>query len=931
MIRRLTHFTIAACFLAAASSPAVADSAAEAARYYEDGLARYDRGEMPAAIIQLKNALQQDGKMLAAHVLLAKALMREREYAAAEVAFREALRLGVNASEVAVPFSHLLLGLGRPKELLERFNEEGMPLDVAVEVMSLRAIALADTGALEQSLATLDHAAEMAPASSEPSRTAASILLGAGRMEEARAAAERAVELEPRKAGAWNAKASIEHAAGNLTQALEDYGRALEIDPQLNDARIARAGLLLDLKREAEARRDLEWMAARDDQDPRAEYLRAQLHGRAGDSASAANSLRIVKAQVDELPSEWAAGNEQYLMLGALANHALGNREAAKEYLETLLKRFTRNFGARKLLTSILIEMGESARALTTLDPVLRAAPRDPGALYLAGRAHLERKSYTRALRYLTRAAESGATPEIERAIAATRIGSGKARDGLASLEKVLAERPDDLGAGFMLATLYMRDGKHDQALAIMEGLAKRQPDNPAVINMHGAIRFASGDRIAARKAFDRAIQLAPDFLAPHLNLARIDRAEGKLDHSMASLEALRERFKGNPDVHYEIGLLDQSRGRFGDAILSVRKALDLDRSNGRFALLLIDLHLSMRQTGEALEVAKAVAIERPGDLTILEALGRTHLAYGDRKGALQAYQDMTKLAEFDAAMQLRIGRLNLAAGDLRAAEYNVNKALTAAPEDLAARVFHAEILLAKGDLERLEKIARELRAKRESRAIGIRIEAEIALARGDLKRAAKLASDVLRANPNSANVQALARIHLASGKPRKAESTAAAWLAKHRDDSVVRMMLSEMQMARADWKRARGNLEVLRKSSPASPAVHNNLALAMLELGDAGALDAAREAVRLAPESGLALDTLGWVLARRGHLEEGLRHLRDARLRLPNNPEVRWHLAYVLERLGKARDAKRELDAALARGDAFMGIEEARLLRRKL
>ena len=50
------------------------------------------------------------------------------------------------------------------------------------------------------------------------------------------------------------------HATGKVADALEGYGKALELQPSHVDARVARAALLLDLKRPADALRDLDYV-----------------------------------------------------------------------------------------------------------------------------------------------------------------------------------------------------------------------------------------------------------------------------------------------------------------------------------------------------------------------------------------------------------------------------------------------------------------------------------------------------------------------------------------------------------------------------------------------------------------------------------------------------------------------------------------------
>jgi Flp pilus assembly protein TadD len=74
-------------------------------------------------------------------------------------------------------------------------------------------------------------------------------------------------------------------------------------------------------------------------------------------------------------------------------------------------------------------------------------------------------------------------------------------------------------------------------------------------------------------------------------------------------------------------------------------------------------------------------------------------------------------------------------------------------------------------------------------------------------------------------------------------------------------------------------------------------------------------------------MDTVGWVLASQQRYEESVRYLRDARLRAPNNAEIRWHLAYVLSKMDRRGEAADELGAALAMPGEFSWRSQASAL----
>ena len=96
----------------------------EAAKYYEDGLTRFEQNDVDGAIIQLKNALQQDKNMLPVHVLLGKALLAAGDAAAAlphaerGVALYRAVHVAASPwrAEAEATRAIALLRTGRPAE-----------------------------------------------------------------------------------------------------------------------------------------------------------------------------------------------------------------------------------------------------------------------------------------------------------------------------------------------------------------------------------------------------------------------------------------------------------------------------------------------------------------------------------------------------------------------------------------------------------------------------------------------------------------------------------------------------------------------------------------------------------------------------------------------------------------------------------------------
>lgn len=886
------------------SIPALADPAA-ASRYYEDGMRRLGQGDVTEAVIQLKNAIQQDRGMLAAHLMLGRTQLQQGDLAAAELALREALRLGINPAEVAVSLARIHLLRGQPQQVIDSVPADGLPSAVRVEVLTLRGTALVSLGRTAEAAESFAQARALDPASPLPLVAEVSLRLASGDVEGARALAARAVELGPESAAAYNARASVSHAAGDLAQALQDYERAVGLEPGLIDAVVARAGILVDLGRADEALAVLD--AVRGTLvEPRASYLRALIASGRGDDEGARQHLEAVSRLVDALPPEWLASQEQILMAGALAHHAASQFEKARKYLDVLTTRYPRNAGARKLLAAILLDAGDLARATSLLERVLKDSPEDAQAMLLMGKVLLAQRRYARASEFLDRAAQSG-VDGARAALGFSRVGQGDGTAAVAELSAAFERAPRDLGVGIGLANLLMRQGARDRALEVGRRALAAQVENPVAHNLVGVLHAARGERAEARAAYVRALGLDAGFTPARLNLARLDVSEGLFVPARRTYNEMLHKDRRDVIAMFEFAQLEERAGNGAEALRWYEKAALEKPADLRIGLALIEARRGRGDLPGALEAAKGLAARQGGQLRVFDALVRIQLEAGDAKAAQQTLREMTRIAEFDADAQVRIGYLQLGAGNPSGARYSAEKALSGRPGDLRATALAAEAALAGGDLAAAGKLARELAQRAPASAIAHALAGDVALAGGQRREAAQAYRAALRIEPNGAVVLGLVRALLPEDRA-DARKVLEDWLREHDQDVPARKALAELHMRDGDWRAAAQVFDKLETIAGADALVLNNHAFVLQQLGDARGLVLAEKAHALAPANPDVLDTYGWLLARNGRAEAGLHFLREARLRQPENVEIRYHLAHVLNELGRTAEARAEL-----------------------
>lgn len=930
-MRAVRRFRIA--FAAATFFPVVLWAAdPQAARFYEDALKRFEARDTAGAIIQLKNAIQKDRTMLAAQVLLGKALLAEGDAIAAEVAFEEALRQGVDRSEVILGLGQAMLIQGKFDAIIARIEPAGLSADLRLEVLLMRAKAMAEKGSLLQAERELQSAVALAPRSARVRAAQGALALRQQRPADAERLAAEALALDANEPAVWELKASIQHVKADYDGAIAAYEKLLRLTPQNIDARVARAGLQIDRNRLDEAARDVDEILRASPHDPRGAYLKALIAARRGDTATVQESLKRIIGLLDPVPPDVIGNNRQVLFLHGLAHFSLGNQEKATTILAEYLRRYPGDPGAAKLLAGLYLQKGDSNKVINLLEPLRAKGLRDPKLFSLLAAAYMTERRYQQASRLLEDAVKlSGGAADLRAELGFSLIGEGRSDLGLDYLQQAFASDPKQVRTGIALATLMMRRGQADKALAVATSLEKSQPDDVAVLNLLGGIKGASGDFPGARRAYERILKLAPAHAAASLNLARVDLSEGKVDAARQRLTGLIKSSPNNIDAMIELAAIELRAGNSAEAVGWLEKARAFPAGAIRAGQQLAELHLAQRNFQPALEVSRDVVLKSGRSLPALALLTRVQIAAGDNGEARKTLTEMTRLANFDVEAQYEVARLQRAAGNDAGAYYSLEKGLSGTPGHLPSQIMKIEVEIARGDFAKAEAALKALMAQRPGDIAVARLQGDLALARGQYPAAIATYRSLLGKKGGEALILPLYRAYERAGERANGLRALENWLKARPDEPVVLRVLGDGYLASGDLPNARRTYERLLSLRPDDALVLNNLAQTLFRQADGSALAVAERAYKLAGRDPLVIDTLGWILVSQGQLERGLSHLRDARLRDPGNREIRFHLAYALARSGKKIEAREELAAALRDGEVFEGRDAAVNLQREL
>lgn len=921
--RTLHHRLIALAIGLGGAAPALA------ARYYEDALKRFEAEDYPAAIIQLKNALRHESNTLAIQFLLGRALQRNGDVLGAEVAFNEALRLGISRSEVVLPLAQVITAQGRQREMLAhpQLQPSGLPNDVLQSLLLLRAGAQTDLGDTREALASIQQARALGDRRADVWLAEVPVRVRARQFAEALQAAERGLAVEPQSAEAHYLKGSVRHVQGQLEAAMADYTQALRLDPKHTETLIARAGIFIDRNQLPDAVQVLEQLRTAAPKEPRAAYLRALVAERENQPEQARAALQAVTQLLDPVPPAYLQFRPQLLMLNGLSHYGLNQTAKARQYLEAFLK-VQPNSPVVRLLARIQMNEGNTSLAVPLLEGYLRNNPDDALAMSLLGSAYMAQGKSARATQILQEALKKQDRPEYRTALGLSLLGSGKPEGAMVELEAALRQDPGQVSAGVSLAQLYLQQNRLPQSLALARDLAKRYPRHAGLQNLLGDMLLRSGQMAPARQAYEQALGLDPKLPSARLQLARMDINANQLAAAEQRLSGLLRDAPRNSDAMAEMARIQERKGQTEEALRWLLRARDAsDRRDMRWNMALIELNLREGKAQQALEEGKIALAKQPNHLPTLLLFARTQLALGDANGARGTLSGATRLADYNAPQLTEIAQLQLAAGSVDGAAYSLSKALGEQPNFVPAQALMVQVEQRQGSPDKAEARARQIVQRQPNKALGHSLLGELALLRNQPAAAIAAFRQAYRVEPGSGT--ALTLMNALAGQNQAAEALE---IGRQRvrqapDDVPVQLLAGDLHARAGRFAEAATAYKAVLKVQPLNAQALNNLANAQLKLKDPAALQTAQAAHKAAPQNPLVIDTLGWVLFQQGQTEQALPLLRDARLRAPGNPEIRYHLAKVLHATGRTAEAREEAREALRISPRFDGAEDAQRL----
>ena len=269
------------------------------------------KGDIKAAIIQLKNALQKNPDNAEARYLLGTIYNATGDPKSAEKELRRALNLGMSPARVLPDLGQALLAQGQFQQVLDETKQISGEKE-SPEISSLRGNAYLILGKIEESKASFERALKNKPDFPAALIGLAKHALVERNMDAATRFSEKAIAKNPQNIDAWLFKADLLRAQGKIGPALAAYDQTLKLQPDNVSARISKAYLEISTGKFDAAKVDIDAARKVSPNNLLVYYSQALLDFRQGKHAAAWESLQqILRAAPNHMPSVLLAGAVQ--------------------------------------------------------------------------------------------------------------------------------------------------------------------------------------------------------------------------------------------------------------------------------------------------------------------------------------------------------------------------------------------------------------------------------------------------------------------------------------------------------------------------------------------------------------------------------------------------------------------------------------------
>lgn len=491
-------------------------------------------------------------------------------------------------------------------------------------------------------------------------------------------------------------------------------------------------------------------------------------------------------------------------------------------------------------------------------------------------------------------------------------IRRGGMEEAAELLVTAVSQDPESVLLKRELALVYLQIDKKDKALDLCEQILKDRPDNIEALIISASIRQSGNEIEEAARLYEKVLEIEPDRKNIYLVLGRLYLEDARYAEAKRVFETMVAR---HPDAyigHYYLGLAFAGAGEKDHAVGSFRRAVEIEPGfmDARFEL--IDLYDDRDETHKVIDMYEKIISEDPGDVSAAIALGLLYLEqeYFDKAGDL--FEHLGRMADIDRGVVDTVVQELIARKRYEDAIDVIEGMLKGLPDD---QDLHYLAGISGYLVERYDDALYHL----EQVGVRSRFYGDAALQKATIYSRLEQPADARRVleaaleHPGQLDqseklriIRFLGAFHIDAGRYDMAVDVLEQGLAIKPDSADIHYEMGIAWDRKGNREKTVEQMKTVINLDPEHADGLNYLGYTWAEEGIRldEAEDLIRRALEIKPESGYILDSMGWVYFQKGEIDRAVPYLEQAVEKRPLDPTILEHLGDAYRELGRTEDA---------------------------
>jgi putative PEP-CTERM system TPR-repeat lipoprotein len=872
-------------------------------QHLQDALKFAANNEIPAAIIELKSAIQQtpeDGRL---RFELGQIYLKSGDTASAVKELERAAEFKVDSKLIAIPLTqaYFLQGQHQKVGAYLTANPE-LPTEIVDTLKLYHALSLLEASDTDGATTILTELTK----STDPALQAmanAQMLVIAGKNEEALSALNNITAPHQIFNDALLLKAKLQNVLKQYDASIDNFNAYLKANPGAHLARLILAQSYIANSKIDDAEKEIDSLLKKFPQQPLANYLKAVVVFEKKDFQKAKDFSEIaINNGLNSVSSR---------VLAAISATQLGLEQQALNHLQAVHTQLGLYPPAQKLYVALKLKFGDTDAARQQLLNSENAAT-DLQLVSATAFQLLKKRSESAAQELVDKYEKSG-QPSTDDLVTLGNLKlsiPGMEQQGLAALEEAAKLAPQVEQTQMVLISAYLQQSQFDKALALAKSWESDEKLKLSSFNMQAYIALLQNDSLLAQQNIDAALKIESNHPFSLLMNAVVARLTNKADSAVKILTSLLEKHPNYlPGLEQLYAI---TRTENPAAVLAKTELLNKEQpTDYATALLYARMLADQGKHQQALDLLNATGAVESSWHSFHWALFIEH-QFSVQKNGNAALESAAKWFAQDSADQ------NSLYTYLRMLMQNkqLDKALQLTSDELKKNPNNKALLGTKlnllGSLGQYKTALQELEnlpADEAGKPDALLMKGRLLLADKQPEQALIALTDSYQQNQASITALMIADIYAKTVSEQKAIEFVEQHFNYKPNDPALQIHYGNL-ILNTDKEKSVSTFSKVLESEPDNIAALNNLAWILLDQKKTNeALPHIEKAIKLAPDNPDVLDTYATVLLATGQQKKALENFEKSLRIRPESVDVQLNYIDALLIAGDKNTAKTMLE----------------------